>query len=192
MSILQNFRRSNALKYLKNTDYSVLISASNQVQEYIINEKQEIDGTVLYSHHLPLMESELPLKNDNWDLPETDKIKIKNALKMLGKYQKAVINAYFLQLFKKSNSPIEFIHELLPPWIVFPLYDSATIGWRIGSGEAYMKVFTSYIDTLSEEQYKAYAENYPTPVYMETSRFTFNTMNTMNHHCLGMIPDQTL
>ena len=177
MSILQILRRSNALKYLKNADYSVLISASNQIQEYIINEKQETDGRVLYSHHLPLMESELPLKNDNWDLPETDKVKIKNALKMLGEYQKAVINAYFLPLFQKNNSSVEFVHELLPPWIVFPLYDSVTMGWRMGNGEAYMKVFTSYIDALSEEQRKTYAENYPTPVYMETSRFTFNTMN---------------
>lgn len=54
-------------------------------------------------------------------------------------------------------------HVPLPPFIVFPMYSSSTIGWRMGGGEWYEARWMRMISNLSEEQLKEYCDKYDYP-----------------------------
>ena len=52
---------------------------------------------------------------------------------------------------------------LLPLWVVFPDYNSVTIGWRMGPGEPYKYRWHGWWRTLTNEQKAAYKAKYPEP-----------------------------
>ena len=182
MPVFKKFKRANALTRLQDADYSELMKANELIQSYIIDKPFEATfetgNVTLYVHHLPLLNiNESELDESNWDLSETAKKQVKEALAKLDEYRDAVLIAYQNECCFSKNKNVEFARELLPPWIVFPLYDSVTIGWRMGTGEVYMEIFLSFVDSLTDEQKKAYAETYPMPSYMSTNRFGFNAVN---------------
>lgn len=179
-----------AILYLDKVDYSALIKYSERIQSFHINEKMEkgafyqlplLEKAIF--HHLPLKDKDDDyLSSDNWDLSEEEKSEIHELLEKLNEYYDAIyIVRYYTPKGKFILNGNEFKYEVLPPWIVFPQYTAMSLGWRMGSGEEYMEIYLSYIDTLSDEQYEAYTNKYPTPEYMEVNSFGFNMMN---HKCM--------
>lgn len=53
--------------------------------------------------------------------------------------------------------------SILPPWLAHPEIKDHSIGWRMGNGEWYKDMWTTYIRSLSEEEKKEYAEKYLRP-----------------------------
>lgn len=168
-----------AVSYLQKTDYPALIQASQKIQEFHINEKQETDYGTVYWHHLPLKDKDaFYLNEDNWDISDTDKETLLKLRKKLEEYFRAV---YYAHHYNENGEYISnvtvFRQELLPAWIVFPFFDAMSIAWRMGDGEEYMELFLSFLDTLTDEQQEQYFKAYPLPEYMEVNRFEFNIMN---------------
>jgi hypothetical protein len=55
--------------------------------------------------------------------------------------------------------------DLLPPWQKFPEYQSGSLAWRMGDGEAYMIAWDTWRGNLSQEQLVEYFKKYaPIPV----------------------------
>ncbi len=50
-----------------------------------------------------------------------------------------------------------------PPWIAFPKIERYSIGWRMGYGEDYITEWSTWYDSLTEEEVKAYQELFPEP-----------------------------
>lgn len=53
---------------------------------------------------------------------------------------------------------------LAPPWIAYPYIHRYSIGWRMGSGEAYMMKWSQWYDSLTEKEQKEYQMLFPEPV----------------------------
>jgi hypothetical protein len=51
----------------------------------------------------------------------------------------------------------------LPPWAAFPLYDSVTIGWRMGEGERYWIDWQKWFAALPEDRKASYQERFLEP-----------------------------
>lgn len=181
--MFETTKRKNAYKkaieYLKNADYTALLQASNEVQDYCINEKHETEKYTLYSHHLPLKnDSESSYNDENWDLSDEDKGKIMERVAKLETYASALYYAsHYDENGEYDRSGKAPVQEVLPPFVVFPLYDGRTIGWRMGLGEEYMDIFLNYIYSLDDKQRRAYFLKYPVPDYMKTNMFTLNIVN---------------
>ena len=54
-------------------------------------------------------------------------------------------------------------HIPLPPFIVFPVYTSTTLGWRMGRGETYQHFWYKIKETHSPEEVKEYCQKYDYP-----------------------------
>ncbi len=184
--IIYRNRYKKAVHYLESVDYSTLIKSSERIQSFHINENV---GKCEF-HHLPLLEKaifhHLPLKDkegdylsdDNWDLSEKTKKEIHELLEKLREYYDAIYTVrYYTPKGKFNLNGNGFMYEVLPPWIVFPHFSAMSMAWRMGDGEEYMEIYISYINSLSDEQYEAYTNIYPTPEYMRINSFGFNIMN---------------
>jgi hypothetical protein len=68
---------------------------------------------------------------------------------------KAVVRFKF-----RTNDPRCF---WLPPWAAFPLYNSVTIGWRMGDGEQYWLDWTDWFRKLRPDRRAAYRRRFPAP-----------------------------
>lgn len=171
------------MEIFNNADYDALIKASNEIQAYCINELEEKTsakfGFTKYYHHLPLKSiKESALSKENWDLPDEDIEKIVQRNDVLMKYASAVCYIHLYNAdgtYNKTGNT--FTKEILPPHIVFPLFDSFTMHWRMGIGETYMDAFIGFIYSLTDKQREAYLEKYPEPEYMSTNMFGYNVMN---------------
>ena len=51
----------------------------------------------------------------------------------------------------------------LPPWAAYPLFNSVTIGWRMGSGEWYWIDWHNWYAALPEDRKAAYRSRFPEP-----------------------------
>ncbi|WP_313181669.1 NADAR family protein [Lacrimispora sp.] len=51
-----------------------------------------------------------------------------------------------------------------PPWLAYPKIERYSIGWRMGYGEDYMIRFSTWWDTLSQEERTEYQTLFPEPV----------------------------
>ena len=136
-----------------------LIKKSKYIQSLCINDPGiECFGPMLVTGHaLPLInKTKHALDTENWNLDEETKATIQKYVEELYDYAKAAI---------KENEK-----EVLPPWIVFPLYNSITMGWRMGLGEDYEIFFCKYIQHLKEknpDECKRYVKKYPRPEYFD-------------------------
>lgn len=139
-----------------------LVKISEEIRELCINEYQNEFFT---SHHLPLKDNaKHALDPDNWDLSEDQLNKVKQGLKQLAKYAEYIIRRYNSYWAESPNGTV-FTEELLPRWVVFPLYSRSTIGWRMGPGADYADLMISYADSLTDEERKKYIAKYPVPDY---------------------------
>lgn len=112
-------------------DVSKLQEISNEIQALHTNTK--IDGDK-YRHTLPLIDVKKDyLSPENWDLDKKTLDEIQEKRKQLAKYASKMDKKYHSQLSKGRKIQ----EQLLPPWVVFPLYDARSLGWRMGAGEAY-------------------------------------------------------
>ena len=171
MGLLKRRKYKKAVQFLENIDYSTLIQYSERVQSFYINEKSEIG----IFHHLPLKDkSGFNLSEDNWDLSDEDKKEIHVLVGKLREYYDAICTVrYYTPKGKFILNGNDFKYEVLPPWIVFPHYSAMSMGWRMGDGEEYMEIYIGYINSLSDEQYEAYTNKFPTPEYMKVNSFGY-------------------
>lgn len=180
MGLLKRWKYKKAVQYLENIDYSTLIQYSEKIQSYHINETMDFPlGETAIFHHLPLKDKDDDyLAEDNWDLPDEAKKEIHELVEKLREYYDAIYTVrYYTSKGKFNLYGTPFVHEVLPPWIVFPHYGAMSLGWRMGAGEEYMEIYISYINSLSDERYEAYTNTYPVPEYMRINSFGFNFMN---------------
>ena len=150
-----NCRPTNIKKYIAKSEY---------IQKFCINEKRgEGSHLFFWTHHLPLKDTAaFAMDEENWDLPQDVVETISRYAKELGEYAEKTESR-----IKESDIP-EF-KEVLPPWIVFPLYPVNTIGWRMGIGEGYMMAFSKFLESLSKEELEEYKNLYPEPEYFKSS-----------------------
>jgi hypothetical protein len=52
---------------------------------------------------------------------------------------------------------------MLPLWLAYPDFTSETVGWRMGSGEAYFWRWRGWYDNLSDEEKTDFRKRYPEP-----------------------------
>jgi len=52
---------------------------------------------------------------------------------------------------------------MLPPWKAFPEIQPSSIGWRMGSGEAYLLEFEAWFACQQDPFRKRFSEQYPEP-----------------------------
>ena len=162
-------------------DIPALIEASKYVQSKCLNDcyAHEVFGNV-WCHALPLKDKEKHfLSPSNWDLPESEIAKIQDITKKLNDYATVVFDLVYSQKGKPLKDSLKKITDMLPPWMVFPLYDAYCMGWRMGNGEEYQDVYIGFIRSLTEEEFEVYNKAYPQPEYMGT-RFAF-FLNLLNH-----------
>ena len=138
-----------------------LLVMSNEIQALHTNTK--IDGG-RYRHTLPLIDAKKDyLSPENWDLDKKTLDEIQEKRKQLAKYASKIDKKYHSQLSKGKKIQ----EQLLPPWVVFPLYDAYSLGWRMGAGEVYEILFIEFFRTLSQDEREEYMKTYPMPEYME-------------------------
>ncbi len=53
---------------------------------------------------------------------------------------------------------------LLPPFLMYPLYNRYSMGWRMGSGEGYVMKFRKWFRQFSEEEQELYIKLFPAPI----------------------------
>lgn len=110
-------------------------------------------------HHLPLIDpSKLWIDANNWNLSKIEKRKVKDYQDDLKLYASGVVRAY-----RETDSEIP---EILPLWIVFPIYSAVTIGWRMGLGEEYEIIYNKMLKGMTTNERTAYKSKYPAPKYM--------------------------
>ena len=153
-----------------------LLVMSNEIQALHTNTK--IDGG-RYRHTLPLIDAKKDyLSPENWDLDKKVIEDIQEKRKFLGKYASTMDKKYHSQLSKGKKIQ----EQLFPPWVVFPLYDARSLGWRMGAGEAYTLLFSMFFVSLSLEEKDDYKKKYPLPEYIK-----------MNYgHLYGLSEDELL
>ncbi len=163
------FRSHSARIKLKSFCIAELIAESEYVQEKCVNEvhPHELFGEV-WTHTLPLKEKEKHfLDPSNWDLPETEIEKIQGINKKLNDYALVVFDFVYGGSKIPLKEALSSVTDLLPPWIVFPLYTVSCMGWRMGNGEEYQDVYVNFIHSLTEEEFERYNEAYPVPEYIK-------------------------
>ncbi|MBR1892686.1 MAG: hypothetical protein IJ815_04050, partial [Lachnospiraceae bacterium] len=112
-------------------------------------------------HHLPLIDTTRSERDiNNWDLPENVKSTVKSYQKDLMSYADMVIKVYY-------SKPCSDMVDVLPLWIVFPTYSLTAIGWRMGLGEDYERIYREMLAKKSSEEYEEYKSRYPVPEYMK-------------------------
>lgn len=79
-------------------------------------------------------------------------------------YTKAMIHKYGADCW--NNKEVVFEEEILPIWVTFPYAEPCDLGWRMGSGESYICIYSEYLESLSKEEYLKYREKYPIPQYI--------------------------
>lgn len=164
-----------AHKFLKVLDIEQLIKASEKVQSLCVNVKHDNS----YEHHLPLKDlSKSAFDMSNWDLPEKTADEVAELLENLYHYYEMM---FVLRYYTANGDYVregnDFVCEVLPPWLVFPLYDGFSIWWRHSGAEDYMKIFFGYRDLLSDKELEEYKKTYPFPEYLENNSFMLNEMN---------------
>lgn len=157
------------------SDIKELIEQSNFIIE---NCKIELMNTVLdkkeYLCHLPLInEDNSWMDEDNWDLSEKRKDIIKKNIKNLEKYASYIIEIYKHNIHKKGFNKNNFNYELLyktnevlPPWIIFPLYNNNSIYWKYDLAKDYMDAFNMYVNIMPLDNKTEYFREYPVPSYL--------------------------
>lgn len=123
-------------------------------------------------HSLPLKNEKLPfLEEWNWNLPEDEKKQIKYIIEEHKKYINFILSvspAFFKPSLKEPiKSHLNKITDFLPPWVVFPLFDSSTIHWKMGTGESYISAYVDFQEELTDEEFALYHKVYPQPDYIE-------------------------
>lgn len=150
---------------------SEMLEKSEYIQSKCITTEWKKEGTDIWNFRYSL-----PLKNreehcldpENWDLPEAEVQKILQYRGDLANYGQMLFDFY-----KEKNIkwPIKMylnaVTDFLPPWMVFPLYSSRNLGWRMGFGEDYKEMFFDFLFSLTEEEREIYEKAYPEPDYME-------------------------
>ncbi|MGE0708617.1 MAG: hypothetical protein AB7N76_12645 [Planctomycetota bacterium] len=53
--------------------------------------------------------------------------------------------------------------HMLPLWAAFPGYSSVTIGWRMGTGEAYRHAWHAWYGALDNAEQARYRDRFPPP-----------------------------
>ena len=139
-----------------------LVEISNEIQSFCVNAKTDRRGFVY--HALPLINQDKHyLSPENWDLDKKFIEEIQRKRELLGEYASEMVKKYYSFDFEAAQ-PEE---QLLPPWIVFPLYHSHSLGWRMGTGEVYESLFLKFFVSMPNEAREEYKKTYSVPEYME-------------------------
>lgn len=165
---------------IKNINIDSLLEKSNYIQSKCINEKivNKNNNTCFWNHYLPLKSFDNSLLNcNNWDLPENEIIKINEYQKILVNYANLLIDLWYINNNKPINNMINNYLNILPPWIIFPIYNASAIGWRMGTGETYVYFYINFLKSLSEEEFEKYNITYIQPEYMSSNLFSINSIN---------------
>lgn len=148
---------------------TLALAASKYIHGFIVNKRMQAeDGTPL-----PIWWHSMPLKSwdkhymdpDNWALPEETVTKIKIMLLELEARAIVIMNAR-QTLGEATKERFGMLH-FLPPWIVFPLYHTSSLGWRMGYGEDYLQAYHEFLTTLTQAELAEYKATYPLPEYLE-------------------------
>ncbi len=135
-----------------------LIMLSDYITGLCVDEMCGDEPDQYIDHHLPLKDnSKGACFIDNWDLEEDVVNQILDNQAELNKYAQCMIQKYDN---KVADSNI-WADQLLPPWIVFPYYPVATLGWRMGLGADYKDLFDVYFRNLSETAKLNFLRKYP-------------------------------
>ncbi len=163
------FRSHSAKKKLRSFCIAELIVESEYVQAKCVNEVHTLEllGEV-WTHMLPLKEKEKHfLEPSNWDLPETEIKKIQDINKKLNEYALVIFDLVYGGTKLPLKEVLDSVTDLLPPWVVFPLYTASCMGWRMGNGAKYQDVYVKFILSLTEEEFERYNKTYPVPDYIK-------------------------
>lgn len=157
-----------------------MIKESEYVQSKCVNKLcvNEVTHQKYWQHSLPLKDEEEWFgRPENWNLPKDEILKIERITKELVKYANLVIDVSYFQKGKLIKNFANEITDILPPWIVFPLYNSYTKGWRMGIGEEYVDAYIDFLRSLTKEEFEIYDKTYPQPEYMVANAFSLNVIN---------------
>lgn len=138
----------------------VLIARSMDVQNLFINEIiiDEKTGEYRLSHHLPYDK-------------DYDKDMVERNIEKLKEYAEIII--YLMQHFgyKTVRETIKDPNHFLPPWYIFPMYDSYTDMWSSGIAEEYIGCYLTFLNQLPQIEKEQYRRTYPVPSYLEEDIF---------------------
>ena len=89
--------------------------------------------------------------------------------------------------------PMDGTSLMFPLWIAYPTFNSVTIGWRMGAGEAYKYRWHGWYRSLSEDRKAEYKEHFPPPERGAWSGFYEEvaaraSQGTITDHIVGRIP----
>lgn len=167
--IKQTMNFQKAKRYFENVNINELIQKSEWVQSLCINENI---GKGCYRHHLPLKQEKYPThySPDDWDLPKETTERIMETEKELEQFYVYALwlategEGYITDENVKKLNFSYVKNKMLPTWIAFPIYDSASMAWRQWL-ENYSTLFHLFLNSLSEKERLAYCERYPLPPY---------------------------
>lgn len=149
-------------------DISSLLEKSDYIHSKCINRRYLAeDGMESCFHALPLKSAQSHyLDPANWDLSEEDVSQIQAFNTDLRNYAKGVLHLCRSNASCRALSPrLSAVTDILPPWVVFPLYQACDPGWDAGIGGMYMDAHMRYLHNLPVDQFKAYRDRYPLPDY---------------------------
>jgi len=133
-------------KNLKKDSYSFnikdLVDKSHYIQSFCVNEKEIYSATLFkWCHHLPLKDKNGSiLEPNNWDLTTKESRKICFYWRELDQYAGTISSDIVI------DDKLPLLKQVLPPWIVFPLFPKDEIYWNQGKGEFYFKAYQKFLN----------------------------------------------
>ena len=68
-----------------------------------------------------------------------------------------------LRDYRDKNPREAFEPPLQPPWLEVPSYEMYSMGWKMGSGEDYMRAFRSWFRNMESDERNEYIKKYAEP-----------------------------
>lgn len=166
--LLRNLTEKELLDEINRIDLQELIQESNYIQQFCENQDRY---NLLYRyrywyHALPLRNEQFSSLNPlNWNLPWKVIKKILKYKSDLEYYAKLIM--YLDQHQKPITDYFDSVIEILPPYVVFPLYDSKNKHWKKGLAWIYYDIYYDMAINMSDEEIINYFTEYPEPKYFK-------------------------
>lgn len=164
MNIIKAARAYNA--FLNDNLIIKLKRNSNYITSRCILTDYGTNGGYRY-YVLPLkIKGKYTHSEENWDLPQSEVLRISRYRKELEKYSKSIGTIGPDEVKSFMSKPLNF----LPPWIVYPLYD--VNDWHLcssGEDQQYRALFVYFMEELSkfDNLFDKYIEAYPIPAHID-------------------------
>lgn len=125
------------------------------VQHFCINEGNR--------HIMPLKDKNgCASEKENWNLSEMTLLRVNVALRKLNEYADKIT-----KLFSEDKDTALGCF-ILPPWLVFPLYEENDENWlKNKNAGIYDILYSAFIYRLTDVERKIYFQKYPVPEYIE-------------------------